>query len=40
LRRHLRSLSERVVPHMRFVAMTEVPNSISLRSFGSIKLQG
>jgi flagellar biosynthesis protein FlhA len=38
LRRHLRALSERVVPHMRFVSMAEVPNSVNLRSFGSVKL--
>jgi flagellar biosynthesis protein FlhA len=38
LRRHLRSLSERIVPHMRFVSMTEVPNTVNLRSFGSVKL--
>lgn len=38
LRRHLRLLSERVVPHMRFVSMSEVPNSINLRSFSSVKL--
>jgi flagellar biosynthesis protein FlhA len=38
LRRHLRMLSERVVPHMRFVSMAEVPNSVNLRSFASVKL--
>jgi flagellar biosynthesis protein FlhA len=38
LRRHLRGLSERVVPHMRFISMSEVPNSVNLRSFGSVKL--
>lgn len=38
LRRHLRSLSERVVPHMQFMSMSEVPNSVNLRLFGSVKL--
>ena len=36
LRRHVRSLSERVVPHMRILSMAEVPSSVSLRSYGSI----
>jgi flagellar biosynthesis protein FlhA len=38
LRRHVRSLSERVVPHMRIVSMSEVPNSVNLRAFGAVKL--
>jgi len=39
LRRHLRVLSERVIPHMRILSMTEIPNSVSLKSFGTISLQ-
>jgi flagellar biosynthesis protein FlhA len=36
LRRHLRLLIERAVPHMRVLALTEVPNSIALQSFGTV----
>lgn len=36
LRRHLRSLSERVVPHMRILSMAEIPNSVSLKAFGTV----
>src|SRR6185295_9038434 len=36
LRRHLRLLSERVLPHLRVVAMTEVPTTIELRSYGVV----
>jgi len=38
LRRHLRALSERAVPHMRIVAMTEVPNTVNLKAFGSVSV--
>lgn len=38
LRRHVRSLSERMLPHMRILSMTEVPSSVSLRAFGSVKI--
>jgi flagellar biosynthesis protein FlhA len=36
LRRHVRALVERAVPHMRVLALTEVPNSVPLQSFGSV----
>jgi len=36
LRRHLRLLSERVLPHLRVVAMTEVPSTVELRSYAVI----
>ena len=36
LRRHLRSLSERVIPHMRILSMAEIPNSVNLKSFGAV----
>jgi flagellar biosynthesis protein FlhA len=36
LRRHLRSLSERVLPHLRVLAMTEIPNTIELRSYAVV----
>jgi len=39
LRRHLRVLSERVIPHMRILSMSEIPNTVSLKSFGTISLQ-
>lgn len=38
LRRHVRSLSERVMPHLRVLSMTEVPQSIELRSYGVVTL--
>lgn len=38
LRRHVRSLSERVMPHLRVLAMTEVPHTIELKSFGIVQL--
>lgn len=38
LRRHVRALSERVLPHLRVLAMTEVPQSIELRSYGVVTL--
>jgi flagellar biosynthesis protein FlhA len=38
LRRHIRSLSERVVPHMRILSMAEIPNSVSLKAFGTVGL--
>ncbi|MFL6676183.1 MAG: flagellar biosynthesis protein FlhA [Massilia sp.] len=38
LRRHMRALSERVMPHLRVLAMTEVPQSIELRSYGVVTL--
>jgi flagellar biosynthesis protein FlhA len=36
LRRHLRLLSERVLPHLRVLAMTEVPNTVELRSYAVV----
>ena len=36
LRRHLRSLSERVLPHLRVLSMTEVPQSVELKSFAVV----
>lgn len=40
LRRHIRSLTERTIPHMRVVAMTEVPNTVALKAFGSVAVPG
>ncbi len=36
LRRHVRSLTERALPHMRVLSVTEVPSSIPLKAFGSV----
>ena len=36
LRRHLRSLSERVLPHLRVLAMTEIPQVVELKSFAVV----
>jgi flagellar biosynthesis protein FlhA len=38
LRRHLRALSERMVPHLRVVSLSEVPNSLQLRAFATLSL--
>ena len=38
LRRHMRTLSERVVPHLRVLAMTEVPQTIELKSYAVVSL--
>lgn len=40
LRRHLRTLSERVIPHMRVVSMAEIPGSVNLKAFCTVSLQG
>jgi len=36
LRRHLRTLSERGLPHLRVLSMTEIPQAIELRSYGTV----
>jgi len=36
LRRHIKGFSERVVPHLSVLSMSEVPNDISLKSFGMV----
>jgi flagellar biosynthesis protein FlhA len=38
LRRHVRRLTERVLPHLAVVSMTEVPNSMNLKSFGVVTI--
>lgn len=38
LRRHVRLLSERLIPHMRVLSMAEVPNSVNLKAFGTVAL--
>ena len=38
LRRHLRTLSERVMPHLRVLSMTEIPNNVELKSWNIVSL--
>lgn len=38
LRRHVRSLSERGLPHLRVLSMAEIPRAIELKSFGTVTL--
>ena len=38
LRRHIRALSERVVPHLRVLSMAEIPQNIELKSWGTVTL--
>lgn len=38
LRRHIRQLSERVMPHLRVLSMAEVPQNVELKSFGVVTL--
>lgn len=40
LRRHVRGMSERVMPHLRVLSMAEIPSSVELKSFGTISIQG
>jgi len=36
LRRHLRSLSERGLPHLRVLSLAEIPHAIELKSYGTV----
>jgi flagellar biosynthesis protein FlhA len=38
LRRHVRMLSERVMPHLRVISMTEIPHNIDVKSYGVVSL--
>lgn len=38
LRRHIRSITERVLPHLTVVSMGEIPNTLRLHSFGVVTL--
>ena len=38
LRRHLRRLTERVLPHLSVLSLTEVPGTVSLKSFGVVTI--
>lgn len=37
-RRHLRSITERVLPHLAVVSMTEIPTTFKLHSFGVVRI--
>jgi flagellar biosynthesis protein FlhA len=39
LRRHLRALSERAIPHLRVLSVAEIPLQFELKSFASVSLQ-
>lgn len=36
LRRHVRKFTERIMPHLAVLSLSEVPNTVSLKSFGMI----
>lgn len=38
LRRHLRKITERVMPHLSVLSMAEVPTNINLKAFGTVRL--
>lgn len=38
LRRHMRMLTERVLPHLRVLSMSEIPNSIDLKAFSAVSV--
>lgn len=38
LRRHVRALAERVIPHMRVLSLAEIPGTVSLKSYGVVTL--
>ena len=38
LRRHVRRLTERIVPHLAVLSLSEVPNNCNLRSFGMVNV--
>jgi flagellar biosynthesis protein FlhA len=40
LRRHLRTLCERVAPHLRVISSAEVATGFEVRAFSSISIAG
>jgi flagellar biosynthesis protein FlhA len=40
LRRHLRTLTERVLPHLRIISLSEIPGNVGLRSYGTVSVPG
>ena len=39
LRRYLRSLCERGLPHLRVLSMSEIPHAIELKSYGTVTVR-
>ena len=37
LRRHMKQLTQRVMPHLTVLAMTEIPINVQVESFGVVK---
>ena len=37
LRRHIKQLTQRVIPHLTVLAMSEIPVTIQVESFGIVK---
>lgn len=38
LRRHIRQLTERVIPHLSVLSLSEVPNNVNLKAFGMVSI--
>jgi hypothetical protein len=38
LRRHVKKLLDRVLPHLNVLALTEIPGTINIASYGVIKI--
>jgi flagellar biosynthesis protein FlhA len=38
LRRHIRKVTERVMPHLAILSMAEVPTTVNLKAFGAVSL--
>jgi len=38
LRRHIRTLSERMAPQLRVISLAEIPSNLDLRAFGAVTL--
>jgi flagellar biosynthesis protein FlhA len=38
LRRHIRQLTERVIPHLSVLSLSEVPNNVNLKAFGMVNI--
>lgn len=40
LRRHIKRLTERALPHLSVLALTEIPASVNISSFGIVRVEG
>ena len=38
IRRHIKGLTERTMPHLSVLSLSEIPNTVSLKSFGSLRV--